>query len=109
MRIKIWLPVLAILLIATLGGCENNKEKTVIVHKSFIHPDSLEISIEQFLTVGCDKELKNIDVLKYLDNANIEYKLRSNSNGYKWYEVYANHKEYLIGFADGRMFAYHQQ
>ena len=105
MKTKIVLSAFLILSIIILGGCDDN-EKKIMVHKNFVHPDSLEIKIELFLAVSCDKELRENNFLEYLDKASIEYELTNNSSGYIWYDVYANHKKYHIGFARGRMFSY---
>ncbi len=103
---KIFAAMLIIFLIGLLGGCGSDEENKIMVHKNFVHPDSLEISVEHFLVISCDKRLKDTDVLEYLDKARVEYKLRNNSNEFKWYEVYANQKEYHVGFSSGRMFSY---
>jgi len=103
---KIFAAMLIIFLIGLLGGCGSDEENKIMVHKNFVHHDSLEISVEHFLVISCDKRLKDTDVLEYLDKARVEYKLRNNSNEFKWYEVYANQKEYHVGFSSGRMFSY---
>jgi hypothetical protein len=112
--------ILIIIVAVLLAGCEGeikHESKPVTVHKTFVHPDSLELGIEPFLILAVEKKSRDKVVLQYLDKAGIEYELYKDETDYsqylgeqhfKWYDVYANNKVYSIGFYNSRLFSYRE-
>jgi hypothetical protein len=114
--------VISIIIVAVLlAGCEVQVHEStpdkITVHKTFVHPDSLELGIEPFLILAVEKKSRDKVVLQYLDKAGIDYELYKNEQefvpglgglNYKWYDVYANNKNYVIGFCNSRLFSYRE-
>jgi hypothetical protein len=99
-----------------LAGCEGeikyeSEPDRVVVHRTFVYPDSLEISIDLFIPKAVKRQMKDTDIFQHLDKAGIEYELTSTDysrvgGDYRWYNIYANDKEYHVGFCNSRAFAY---
>ena len=94
---------LVTILFALSGCCE--KPSRMIVEKSFVVRDSVEISIGRFLAIGVEKGIKESTALAYFDFNLLEYE-RCGGSTNTWYYLYANGKKYNVGFYNHRMFAF---